>query len=98
MNKLNKKISITFPDGNKKDYEKGITGNEIAENISKSLAKEAIAMSLNGIQKDLSDTINSDSSLSEHSAGKYARAARLMPRPVRATRGARACRKNCFYY
>jgi len=63
MNKLNKKISITFPDGNKKDYEKGITGNEIAENISKSLAKEAIAMSLNGIQKDLSDTINSDSSI-----------------------------------
>jgi len=63
MNKLNKKISITFPDGNKKYYEKGITGNEIAENISKSLAKEAIAMSLNGIQKDLSDTINSDSSI-----------------------------------
>ena len=36
-------ITITFPDGKKRIYEKGITGNEIAESISKSLQKKAIA-------------------------------------------------------
>ena len=57
-------INITLPDGNKREYEKGITGYQIAENIAKSLAKEAIAITINGIQKDLCDQINSDSEIS----------------------------------
>ncbi|MBT4109554.1 MAG: TGS domain-containing protein, partial [Pelagibacterales bacterium] len=36
-------ITITFPDGNIKEYDKGITGYQIAESIAKSLAKMAIA-------------------------------------------------------
>ena len=57
-------ITITFPDGNKKKYQKGITGIQVAESIAKSLAKDAIAVSINGIQKDLCDEINSDSNIS----------------------------------
>ena len=57
-------INITLPDGNKREYEKGITGYQIAESIAKSLAKEAIAITINGIQKDLCDQINSDSEIS----------------------------------
>ena len=57
-------INITFPDGNKREFEKGITGYQIAESIAKSLAKEAIAINIDGIQKDLCDQIDSDSSIS----------------------------------
>ena len=57
-------INITFPDGNKREFEKGITGYQIAESIAKSLAKEAIAINIDGIQRDLCDQINSDSSIS----------------------------------
>ena len=64
MNNINDAITITFPDGKTKEYEKGITGYEIAESIAKSLAKIAIAVSVDNIQKDLSDSINSDSSIS----------------------------------
>ena len=57
-------INITFPDGNKREFEKGITGYQIAESIAKSLAKEAIAINIDGIQRDLCDQIDSDSSIS----------------------------------
>ena len=64
MNNINDAITITFPDGKTKEYEKGITGYEIAESIAKSLAKIAIAVSVDNVQKDLSDSITSDSSIS----------------------------------
>jgi len=44
---MSDKIIITFPDGNKKDLKKGVSGFEIAESISKSLAKESIAIKIN---------------------------------------------------
>jgi threonyl-tRNA synthetase len=50
-------LKITFPDGNFKDYKVGVTGIQIASDISKSLAKEAIAIIVDGIEKDLSDPI-----------------------------------------
>ena len=56
-------ITITFPDGKKRTYEKGITGNEIAESISKSLQKRAIAIKVGQIQKDLCDSLYSNSSV-----------------------------------
>jgi threonyl-tRNA synthetase len=59
----NTKISITFPDGNSKEYDKGITGYKIAESIAKSLAKEAIAVEINNEISDLSLEINNDSKL-----------------------------------
>ena len=55
-----KKILITFPDGNKKEYDTGITGYEIAYAISPNLAKEAIAVSLDSEVKDLTFPIIND--------------------------------------
>ena len=56
-------INITFPDGNIKKFEKGISGLEIAKSISKSLAKESIAINLNGEIVDLSIGIENNSNL-----------------------------------
>jgi len=39
-------ITITFPDGSEKQYPKGTTGREIAESISKGLAREALSITL----------------------------------------------------
>ena len=38
--------NITLPDGNKLKFEKSVTGIEVAEKISKSLAKQALVMAL----------------------------------------------------
>ncbi len=54
------KITITLPDGQKRDFEAGVTGREVAAAISKSLAKKAVAMKLDGALKDLADPIESD--------------------------------------
>ena len=47
------KIKITLPDGATRTYEAGIRGIDIAENISKSLSKKAIAIEVNGQEMDL---------------------------------------------
>ena len=49
---------IQFPDGKKISFSKKIDGFEIANKISKSLAKEACIMSVDGELKDLSFIIN----------------------------------------
>ena len=54
---------IKFPDGKEKNYNEGITGFQIASDISSSLAKESVAIIVNGNQKDLSDPILYDSSV-----------------------------------
>ena len=46
-------LNIKLPDGNKLTFEKKVTGVKIAEKISKSLAKDALVMSVNGVLKDL---------------------------------------------
>ena len=56
-------IVITFPDGKNTTYTKGITGYEIAESISKSLAKEAAAIEIDGSLKDLSSKIQNSSNI-----------------------------------
>lgn len=56
-------IKITFPDGNFKEFEKGITGAEIAKSISISLAKIALAAKVNGEVWDLSRAIYADSKI-----------------------------------
>ena len=59
-------IKISFPDGSLKEFRKGITGMEIAEQISPRLAKEVLAATVNGEPYDLSREINSDSSIILH--------------------------------
>ena len=55
--------SIKLPDGTKKSFKNNISGMEIAESISKSLAKEAIAIKVNGVIQDLNLEINSNSDI-----------------------------------
>jgi len=50
-------ITLTFPDGARRDFTKGITGLEIAKGISPSLAKRTVAMALDGEVTDLADPI-----------------------------------------
>ena len=41
-------IKITFPDGAVREFESGVTTFEIAQSISNSLAKKALAGKFNG--------------------------------------------------
>ncbi|MGA7162254.1 MAG: threonine--tRNA ligase [Bacteroidota bacterium] len=58
-----KKVSITFPDGNKKEFDDGVTGAQIAEGISRGLAKNALSISVNGEVWDLSRPITTDAAV-----------------------------------
>ncbi len=53
-------ISLTFPDGSARDYNPGITGAELAASISKSLAKKAVAISLDGTLAGLGEPIEAN--------------------------------------
>ena len=55
---------ITFPDGRNKKYQSGVTGIEIAGDISESLKKKAVAILVDNQQKDLTDPIEEDSKVS----------------------------------
>ena len=46
-------LTITLPDGNTLDFPKKVTGLDVAEKISKSLAKQAMIISVDGELKDL---------------------------------------------
>jgi threonyl-tRNA synthetase len=56
-------VLIKFPDGSVKEFNKGISAYEIAESISISLAKKAIAAIFNGNYIELSRKIDSDGSI-----------------------------------
>ncbi len=55
--------TITLPDGNSLDFSKKVTGLEVAEKISKSLAKQAMVISIDGELKDLDYVIEKDCSI-----------------------------------
>ena len=57
-------MNITLPDGSIRELEPGSNGLDLANDIGPGLAKAAIAVSVNGIQRDLSDPINEDSEVS----------------------------------
>jgi threonyl-tRNA synthetase len=69
-------IKITFPDGSVREYNKGVTGLEIAESISPRLAQEVLACGVNGETVDLGRPIESDASFVlykwEDEEGKHA--------------------------
>ena len=57
-------MNITLPDGSIRELDLGSTGLDLASSIGPGLAKAAIAVTVNGVQRDLSDPINEDSSVS----------------------------------
>jgi len=59
-------IRITFPDGTVRTYAKGVTGMQIAESISKGLAREALSIAVNGETWDLLRPINADAAIRVH--------------------------------
>ena len=61
---MSTEITITLPDGSQKQAPVGISGLEIASMIGAGLAKAAIAFSVNGEQRDLSDIVCQDSDIS----------------------------------
>ena len=50
-------VSMQFPDGSVREYDAATTGAALAESISKSLAKKAVAYAVDGTVRDLSDPL-----------------------------------------
>ncbi|MGI6574251.1 MAG: threonine--tRNA ligase [Fermentimonas sp.] len=53
-------VNITFPNGTVREYEKGVTGLDIARGISQRLAREALATCVDGETWDLTRPIEND--------------------------------------
>jgi threonyl-tRNA synthetase len=56
-------IKIKFPDGTVKEYNKGITGLQIAQGISPRLASEVLSIGVNGQTQDLTRSIDEDAEI-----------------------------------
>ena len=68
-------IELEFPDETVKQYKEGITGLEIASSISQKLAKEALAIEVNGEVEDLTRPIDQNAKIKiltwEDDGGKH---------------------------
>jgi len=71
-------ITLTLPDGNSRQYPAGITGAEIAADISKSLAKAAISCAIDGKHSDLSVPIEADADFALYTMKDDAQALELI--------------------
>ena len=56
-------ISLTFPDGNARQYDAGVTPADVAASIASSLAKKAISATVNGEHWDMAWPIDADASV-----------------------------------
>ena len=72
------RVSLTFPDGNARVYEAGVTGAQIAADISTSLAKKAISATVNGAHYDLAWPIDADASVAIHTMSDQVQANELV--------------------
>lgn len=71
-------ITLTLPDGNQRNYPAGITGAEVAKDISSSLGKKAISCTVNDEHRDLSRSIDADASFAIHTMQDDAQALELI--------------------
>ena len=60
------RISLTFPDGSAREFDKGVTPADVAASISKSLSKKAISASIDGQHWDLQWPIEADARIAIH--------------------------------
>lgn len=69
-------IKITLPDGSIREFSTGVTGAEIARSISEGLARNALAIEVNGEIRDLARPITADATVKiltwNDAGGKYA--------------------------
>jgi len=56
-------ISLTFPDGNAREFDAGVTPGEVASAIATSLGKKAISATVDGAHWDLAWPISADASI-----------------------------------
>ena len=54
---------ITLPDGSTREFPNPVSGLEVAESIGSRLAKDAVAIRVNGDLLDLTATLDSDVSI-----------------------------------
>jgi threonyl-tRNA synthetase len=71
-------ITLTFPDGNKREYSAGVTAGEVAMSIAPGLAKKAISASINGAHFDLQWPITEDAAIAIHTLADDAQALELI--------------------
>lgn len=71
-------ISLTFPDGNRRDYAAGVTAAEVAMSIAPGLAKKAISASVDGAHYDLQWPIHADAAIAIHTLADDAQALELI--------------------
>jgi threonyl-tRNA synthetase len=71
-------ISLTFPDGNRRDFPRGVTPAEVAAAIAPSLAKAAISATVSGRHFDLQWPIESDADIAIHTMKDEAQALELI--------------------
>jgi threonyl-tRNA synthetase len=71
-------ISLTFPDGNMRQYPAGTTAAEVALSIAPGLAKKAISASVNGAHYDLQWPITVDARIAIHTMADDAQALELI--------------------
>jgi hypothetical protein len=75
---VEREVAVTLPDGAVRRYPAGVTGAEVAGDISKSLAKAAFAVTLDGRLSDLSQPIEEDVALAVVTAKDEAPALELI--------------------
>ena len=71
-------VSLTLPDGSKRNYPTGITPGEVASDIATSLGKKAISATVNGAHYDLQWPINADADIAIHTMKDDAQALELV--------------------
>ncbi len=71
-------ISLTFPDGNARSYDAGVTPAEVAASIATSLAKRAISAQVDGAHWDLQWPIEKDAAIAINTMKEEAPALELI--------------------
>jgi threonyl-tRNA synthetase len=56
-------VTISLPDGARREFSDGATGATVAEAISKSLAKKAVAIRVDGVLVDLAESVPDGASI-----------------------------------
>jgi len=60
---MSDKITLTFPDGSTREFDRGVTGMDVAKDISEGLARVALAIGVDGEVRDLARPIENDASI-----------------------------------
>ncbi|RLK10156.1 threonine--tRNA ligase [Ruegeria conchae] len=71
-------VSLTFPDGNSRTFDAGVTPAQVASDISTSLAKKAISATVDGKHWDLQWPIETDAQIAIHTMKDEAQANELI--------------------